>query len=179
MLSASSVVLLLLLTAVSAACHASSAGDASSVSVVRNADGGIDTALSGSVGDLGAAKPTVSSLMISNSGETLIYMSSAEITCKQLQESRWLGGTPAGSQIVEIVFSGAPEVGTIDVPPGEVNVAPGGKSSSYETTADSGQIDVTAFEVDSLIEGTLTAAYGRNTLSGQFHATFCANGQGY
>ena len=170
---------LVLLGLAHAACSSSASPDASSVNVVRDADGGIETSLTGTLGALGPAKPTVSSLLISNSGETLLYMSSATISCEQLQESRWLGSAPAGAQVVEIVFPGDPKVGTIDVGPGEVNYAAGGKSSSYEVNADSGQIQILATEPNGFIEGTVKATYGSDTISGQFHATFCANGQGY
>ena len=136
------------------------------------------TALTGTLGTLGAVQPTLSSLWISNSGETLIYMSSATITCDQLKVSRWLGSTTVGSQVVEIVIKGAPKVGDFPVPPGEVNFATGGKSSSYETGADSGKIAFTKADAQ-VVEGTVTATYGSKSISGAFHAEFCANGQGY
>jgi hypothetical protein len=136
------------------------------------------TSLTGTLSTLGALQPTVSSLWISNSGETLIYMSSAAITCNQLTVSRWLGSTTADSQVVEIVIQGAPKVADYPVPPNEVNYASGGKSSSYEVNADSGKISFTAIDAQ-VVEGTVTATYGSKSLSGTFHAEFCANGQGY
>lgn len=137
-----------------------------------------NTSLSGTLKTLGALQPTVSSLWISNSGETLIYLSSATITCDQLTVSRWLGSTTAGSQVVEIVIKGDPKVGDYPVPPGEVNYAQGGKSSAYEVNADSGKISFTAADAQA-VEGTVMATYGSNSLSGTFHADFCANGQNY
>ena len=136
------------------------------------------TSLNGTLGTLGAVQPTVSSLWISNSGETLIYMSSAPITCDQLTVSRWLGSTTAGSQVVEIVVKGAPQVADYPVPPGEVNYARGGKSSAYEVNADSGKISLTAADAQ-VVEGTVMATYGSNSISGTFHAEFCAGGQNY
>jgi hypothetical protein len=107
-------------------------------------------------------------------------MSTATLTCAQLQTSRWLGAATAGSQVVEIVLSGAPKLGTIQAPPGEVNYAAGGKSSSYEESADSGSITFTKVEADTVVEGTVDAAYGDGShLTGNFHATFCAHGQGF
>jgi len=137
------------------------------------------TSLAGNLGKLGAAKPTVSSLVISNSGETLIYMSSVAITCETVKTSRWLGSLAAGSQVVEVVVRGAPTVGTVMVPPGEVNYAGGGKSSSYEVNADSGSIVFTKAVANGPVEGTLSAKYGSDSLTGSFHAEFCAGGQGY
>ena len=141
---------------------------------------GGDTSLSGMLGALGAAKPTVASLVISNSGETLVYMSSAPMTCSQLQTSRWLGSIAAGAQVVEIVTKGIAKVGTIQVPPGEVNYGEGGKSSSYEVNAASGAVVYTVVNTDGSVEGTLSATYDDgSTLSGNFKAAFCAGGQGF
>jgi hypothetical protein len=158
--------------------HDSNQGDAGE-SPVASVDGGA-TALTGTLGKLGDAKPTVSSLFISNSGETLIYLSSAALTCAQLTESRWLGSVSSGAQVVEIVISGAPALGKVAVPPAEVNYAGGGKSSSYEVLADSGSITFTKFEAKKVVEGTLSASYGgSDSIKGTFHAEFCVGGQGY
>jgi hypothetical protein len=140
------------------------------------------TTLTGTLGALGAVKPTVSSLVISNSGETLIYMSSAPITCQMLQVSRWLGSAQAGSQVVEIVIKGAPKVGetVTDATDGEVNYAAGGKSSSYEVNAKTDTITFTKAEAKGVVEGTVAATYDDgSTISGSFHAEFCDMGQGF
>ena len=138
------------------------------------------TTVTGKLGALGAAKATVSSLWISNSGETLIYLSSAAVTCDQLKTSRWLSMVTAGAQVVEIVHSGAPKVGMLAVPPAEVNYAAGGKSSSYEVGATGGSVTFTKAEANGVVEGTFTASYDSgDMLTGTFHATYCAGGQGY
>ena len=136
------------------------------------------TVLTGTLGSLGPVQPTVSSLWISNSGETLVYLSSAALTCDQLKTSRWLGSATAGSQVIEIVVKGAPKLSNYAVPPGEVNFAQGGKSSSYETNADSGTIVFTQADAQ-VVEGTVSAAYGSNAIHGTFHAEFCTGGQNY
>ena len=64
------------------------------------------------------------------------------------------------------------------MPPSEVNYAQGGKSSAYEVNADSGKISFTAADAQ-VVEGTVMATYGSKSLSGTFHAEFCANGQNY
>ncbi len=139
-----------------------------------------ETHLTGTLGKLGAAKDIVSSLAISNSGETLIYLSSAELTCELLAKSRWLGSAPAGAQVVELIVKGAPKLSTYDVPPAEVNYAEGGKSSAYEVAASSGSITFTTAETNGVVEGTVTATYDNgDTIDGTFHATFCDGGQGY
>ena len=137
------------------------------------------TAITGMLGTLGAAQATVSSFMISNSGETLIYFSSSPLTCSQLTMSRWLGGTVAGKQVVEIVLHGQPVVGDLQVPPAEVNYAPGGMSSANEVSADSGKITFTVANPMGDVAGSFSATYGADSIAGTFHATFCPNGQGY
>jgi hypothetical protein len=140
---------------------------------------GTSTNVTGTLGPLGPVKPIVSSFVISNSGETLIYLSSAPLTCATMQASRWLGGQPAGSQVIELVMKGKPAVGqTVSVPPGEANYAAGGKSSAYETSAASGSLKFTRSDANGVVEGSLSAKYADgSSISGTFHAEFCANGQ--
>jgi hypothetical protein len=144
---------------------------------------GSGTSLTGTLGALGAIAPTVSSLVISNSGETLIYMSSAPITCDLLTMSRWLGSVATGSQVVEIVVPSNRASGTVPVEDGgaEVNYAPGGMSSAYEKTAATGSVTFTNSMPNGVVEGRVTATYASpaGNLSGTFHAEFCAGGQGY
>ncbi|MDB4988716.1 MAG: hypothetical protein JWN04_3894, partial [Myxococcaceae bacterium] len=166
-------------------CGSSSGGSSpagSSDAAVRNVDAAAasgPTALTGTLGALGAIQPIVSSLVISNSGETLVYLSSGALTCDQLTTSRWLGGTAAGSQVVEIVVSGPAKLGAASDP--EVNYAPGGKSSSYEENADTASVTFTKSEPMGVVEGFVDATYASPTgsLTGHFHAEYCANGQDY
>jgi hypothetical protein len=143
--------------------------------------GSAETSLTGTLGALGAVQPVVSSLVIANSGETIIYMSTSKIACSDLAESRWLLKLPAGSQVVEIVIKGAPKLQKYAVPSAEVNYAPGGKSSSYEKNAASGSITFTEGAANAAVSGTVTATYNSpaGSVSGDFHAEFCAGGQEY
>jgi hypothetical protein len=162
---------------------ASSDGGAAGAGGSSENTSGAVTALTGTLGDLGSVKPTVSTLVIANSGEVLIYMSSAPITCALLSESRWLGSVDAGSQVVEIVVPASRTTGTIPVEEGgaEVNYAPGGMSSAYEESADSGSVTFTKFAANGVAEGTVEATYGSpaGNVAGTFHAEFCDGGQGY
>ncbi len=137
------------------------------------------TALTGSLGELGEVQPMVSSLMIANSGETLVYLSTAPLSCNGLTISRWLGQTPPEAQVVELVLQGDPEVKTYDVPPSEVNYAKGGRSSAFEVVADSGTIEFVTAKSHELVEGQIDVLYGTDEVKGTFHATFCDGGQGY
>ena len=137
--------------------------------------------VTGTLSTLGAAQPIVSSYVISNRGETLIYLTTSPITCTTLQASRWSGSTAAGSQIIEFVMQGAPTVGqTVAVPPGEVNYVPGAMSSANEMSASSGSFMFTRADHNGTVQGYVTAAFDDGThISGTFNAEFCANGMNY
>lgn len=139
------------------------------------------TSLSGTLGDLGAVQPIVSSLVILNSGERLVYLSTAPITCDTLAVSRWLGSTPADAQVVEIVVKSTVTTGTLPVGKAEVNYAKGGRSSAYEQTAATGSVTFAINEPMGVAEGTVTATFVNptGTVMGAFHAEFCDGGQGY
>lgn len=180
--------LVLLFALLSLGCGSSTppAGDAGTdASAVSDAgstsDAGSGAPVTGTLGMLGAVQPIVSSVVISNSGETLVYLSTAPLACTTLQTSRWLGSQPAGSQVIEIVMRGVPSAGqTIQVPPGEVNYAAGGRSSSYEVNAASGTIVFTEAAAMGTVGGTIQATYADGSaISGSFSAVFCANGQNY
>ena len=137
------------------------------------------TVITGTLGELGAAGPVVSSLFITNSGETLVYLATQPLSCNGLTLSRWLGQTPPETQVVEIVIRGDATVDTFDVPPNEVNYAKGGRSSAFEVVADSGSVTFVTAKESELVEGELRVNYGADEVAGTFHATFCDGGQGY
>ncbi len=137
------------------------------------------TAIEGTLGDLGPVAPIVSSLMIENSGETLVYLGTTPLSCNGLTISRWLGQTPPETQVIELVLHGDAAAGTFDVPPQEVNYARGGRSSAFEVVSDAGSINVVTGTPGELIEGDFDVVAGTDTIRGSFHATFCDGGQGY
>jgi len=137
------------------------------------------TQLSGTMGTLGAVQPTVSSYVISNSGESLVYLSSGPLTCPEIMVSRWLGSATAGSQVLELVISGDPKLKSYAVPDSEANYAAGGMSSATEKGASSGTIVFTEAATHGEVAGTIEAKYGTAKVTGVFRATFCDGGQGY
>ncbi|HVW24932.1 MAG TPA: hypothetical protein VHC69_06150 [Polyangiaceae bacterium] len=141
------------------------------------ATSGGSASLTGTLGSLGAVKPIVNAWVISNSGETLIYLSSAPLSCMMMQTMGvgWLPMLPAGSQVVEMVVKGTPTAKTYPVGfvQGEVNYAPGGMSSSYETNASSGSITLTMASANGPVEGSVMATYPMGSVMGTFHAEFC------
>ena len=157
-----------------AAAPASATGDGGTTSA--------GTTVTGTLGALGAVMPIVSSLFIATGSETIVYMSTAPVTCSMISGrdgSKWLASLPAGSQVVELVVQGAAKVGAASSP--EVNYAPGGMSSAYEKNAasGSGKVSFTRAEAMGVVEGTFSATYANPTgnVSGTFHAEFCADGQ--
>ncbi|HVZ36238.1 MAG TPA: hypothetical protein VG963_27610 [Polyangiaceae bacterium] len=166
--------------------HSSDAGAAHLDGAVSGSSdassGGGTTSLMGTLGSLGAVQPTVSSLYISYSGETIVYLISAPFTCAQMQQSRWLGSLPSGTQVVEVIVKGAPVVGTavqVGLFAGEVNYAPGGMSSAYEQNASSGTITYTKSTANGPVEADFSATYPMGNVMGTFHAEFCQGGQEY
>ncbi|MDB4971789.1 MAG: hypothetical protein JWN48_130 [Myxococcaceae bacterium] len=137
------------------------------------------TSLTGSLGTSGAIQPIVSSVVISNSGETLIYLTTAPLTCEQVKVSPWLRTFTSGAQVVEIVVKGPAKVGVAKDP--EVNWAIGGKSDHSEQPAQTASVTFTKSEAMGVVEGTVMATYDKPTgnLSGSFHAEFCPDGQDY
>lgn len=164
-------------------CGLIAGGCKDGTSVEEEDFGETSTMLFGELGELGPVKPTVSSLVIENSGETLIYLSSTALTCTQLMVSRWLGDVEAGAQVVEIVVFSELAVDTVPVEGGgaEVNYASGGKSSAYEKSAVAGHVTFTKSLPGTVVEGTFSATYAdaADSVKGRFQAEFCAGGQGY
>jgi len=164
---------------------AGGAGGAGGCDAGSNADdfGETSTLFTGHLGELGELKPSVSSFVIENSGEVLVYMSTATLTCPQIQVSRWLGSVEAGAQVVEIVVPTDLATGTSQVEPGgaEVNYTVGGRSSAYEKSAVSGHVTFTRSLPGKTVEGTFIAEYtdAADSVKGRFLAEFCNGGQGY
>jgi hypothetical protein len=160
-------------------------GSAGAGSAATDASGGAaadSTVITGKLGALGDVKPTVSSWVISNSGETLIYFSSAPLDCSMLQTQGvgWLSSVPSGAQVIEIVIKGDPKVGAISVHPAEFNYAPGGMSSAHEKSATAGSINFKTAAAKGAVSGTLNASFSDGTqVSGNFAAEFCPNGSQY
>ena len=164
---------------------ATSSGHADASASMGTGDAGMTssgTTLTGTLGALGAVMPIVSSLVIFTGSETIVYMSTAPVACSLISGrdgSRWLNKLPAGSQVVELVVSGAAKVGAASLP--EVNYAPGGMSSANEKNAapGTGKVSFTKAEAMGVVEGTFSATYANPTgsVSGTFHAEFCADGQ--
>jgi hypothetical protein len=145
--------------------------------------GGTGAGANNVTGTLGTAPlmPIMSALVAANggAGETIIYLFSAPITCSQISSAGWLPSIASGTQVVELVMPSTTTTGTVAVPGGEVNYNFGGMLSFTETSATSGSIMITMNNPMGVIEGTVMATYSSGSISGSFHAEYCANGQGY
>ena len=147
--------------------------------------GGSAGTLTGTLGALGAAKPVMAGWATTNGLETLIYLSSAPLSCAMMMTSgtKWLATLPAGTQVVEIVTSQPSTVkmysiGSVFAGNAEVNFAEGSKSSSTEVLGSAGSVTFTKAVAMGAQEGTL-AVTAPFTLSGPFHAEWCQGGTEY
>ena len=147
--------------------------------------GGADTSntvLTGTLGDLGELQPIVDGRVIEYSGETITYLSTVELPCESMAESRWLGNLDADAQIVEIVYKSDTTETELEVGGTgslEVNYAKGGRSSSYEEGADSGTVTLTDHVSGGDISGYVDASFSSpsGSVNGPFDAVFCPGGQ--
>src|SRR5262245_57294552 len=73
--------------------------------------------LTGTLGALGPVEPILNGWATTNGLETLIYLTTAPLTCAQMMTmgTPWLRSLPAGSQVIEIVVRGMAMVGTTNV----------------------------------------------------------------
>ena len=177
------------------AAHAGSGGSAAAAGAGGSSSGssgagavasGGGSNITGTLGALGAVKPVMAGWATTNGLETLIYLSSAPLTCEMMMTkgTKWLSKLPAGSQVLEIVVGqpSAVKSYTIGMPAalggGEVNYAEGSKSSSTEVTGKAGKVTLTTAKASGVHEGMIevTAPY---MASGSFHAEWCEGGTEY
>ena len=136
----------------------------------------------GTLGALGDVKPVMAGWATTNGLETLVYLSSAPLSCAMMMTrgTKWLASMPAGTQVIEIVVRGAAAAQSYPVGMfmGEVNYAEGSKSSSTEVVGKAGSITYTKADAKGVHEGmvSVTAPF---TLSGTFHAEWCEGGTEY
>lgn len=136
--------------------------------------------LTGTLGALGPAQPIMAGFAITNGPETLVYLSSAPLTCAQMMMGgvKWLSTLPAKSQVVEIVVPGTASAKTYMVGSfmAEVHYAEGSKSSSTEATASSGSVVFSKASKGGVHEGTVSATFPMGMLMGTFHTEWCQGG---
>lgn len=162
------------------------AGGAAGAAGAMAMQGGASSDITGTLGQLGPVQPIMAGWATTNGLETLVYLSSAPLTCEQMMTkgSRWLGKLPAGSQVIEIVVGqpAAVKSYTIGTPAafggGEVNYAEGSKSSSTEVTGSAGSITFTVAEAKGAHDGSIDVSAPFKA-SGQFHAQWCEGGTEY
>jgi hypothetical protein len=126
--------------------------------------------------------PIMSAYWINNAfpPETIVYLIAGNVSCSQLGTNGWLAAIPAGIQVVELVMPSSTTTGMVSIPSGEANYAFGGMSSTTETSASSGSINITKNDPMGTIEGTVSATYATGgSIMGSFHADSCPGGMGY
>ena len=144
------------------------------------------SSITGKLGALGDVKPIMNGYATTNGLETLIYLSSAPLTCAQMmtQGQKWLAKLPAASQVIEIVVGQPASVKMYPIGSpaslggGEVNYAEGSKSSSTEVTGRTGTVNITMAMAKGVHEGKIDVS-APFTASGTFHAEWCEGGTEY
>lgn len=165
------------------AAAGSSAGGATGAAGGGAANGSMIT---GTLGALGPAQPVMAGWATTNGLETLVYLSTAPLTCAMMmtQGVKWLSKLPAGSQVIEIVVGNPSSTKTYMIGQaaalggGEVNYAEGSKSSSTEVTGKTGKITFTKAGAMAVQEGTIEVT-APQMFSGTFHAEWCQGGTEY
>jgi hypothetical protein len=158
------------------------AGGSSAGTGGAGGSGGGTNTISGTLGALGAAKPIMNAWATTNGPETLIYFSSAPLSCADMMTMgvKWLSKLPAGTQVIEVVVPGAASVKTymIGTLMGEVNYAEGSKSSATEVTGKAGSITFTKAMAKGVHEGSfmVTSPF---MVTATFHAEWCQGGAEY
>jgi hypothetical protein len=172
------------------------AAGAGAAGVVASAAAGSGTAgsaamagssqITGTLGALGPVQPILAGWATTNGLETLIYLSTAPLTCAMMMTrgTKWLSTLPAKSEVLEIVVGQPSSVKTYTIGTaaafggGEVNYAEGSKSSATEVTGSAGTITLTTANAMGVHEGMIdvTAPY---MASGKFHAEWCQGGTEY
>jgi hypothetical protein len=147
---------------------------------------GGDSSLMGTLGALGPVKPVMAGWATTNGLETLVYLSTAPLTCEMMMTRgvKWLSKLPAGSQVLDIVVGTPPTAKTYNLGTpaalggGEVNYAEGSKSSSTEVTGRSGSITLTTANANGVQDGMIDVS-APFMVKGTFHAEWCEGGTEY
>jgi hypothetical protein len=142
--------------------------------------------ITGTLGTLGPVQPLIAGWATTNGLETLVYLSSAPLTCAQMMTRgvKWLSTLPAHTQVIEIVVGNPSAVKSYAIGSsaafggGEVNYAEGSKSSSTEVTGKAGTIMFTTATAKGVQEGTINVS-APFMASGTFHAEWCEGGTEY
>jgi hypothetical protein len=160
---------------------AGAGGSSAGTGGAGGSSGGTNT-ITGTLGALGAAKPIMNAWATTNGPETLIYLSSAPLSCPDMMTMgvKWLSKLPAGTQVIELVVPGTASTKMYSIGPlmGEVNYAEGSKSSATEVTGKAGSLTFTKVMAKGVHEGSfmVTSPF---TAMATFHAEWCQGGTEY
>jgi hypothetical protein len=170
---------------------AAGSGGASGM-VAASGSGG--TATAGAAGEAGGTAPLTGSFapktfdgvkagyVIGRSdefGTTTVYLLDRSVTCDEISTFAWLAGLPADVQVIEIMFPTTAMTGSATTGSVIVSYAEGGKYSFSKTIASARTLVLSRNDVGGVVEGTLDATFASGSVSGVFHADFCADGMSF
>jgi hypothetical protein len=172
---------------------AGSGGSLPKVDVAGSGGTAPPTAIAGAAGSAGATSEFIgnfppntfegvkASFVVGRSdepGTTTAYLIDHPVTCAQISSFAWLVDLPADVQVIELMFpssamTGSPVTGSL------VSYAHGGMYSFSKTIASMRRLVLSRNETGGEIEGTLQATFSSGSVSGTFHADFCATGMSF
>lgn len=179
----------------SVAPDAGSADSAAASDGQGNTDGAVDAgAVVGGSGSLTGTfgtdpvKPVVAAYWIGqpsapaeSGGGPFVYVFSGPVSCDDLSHgSGWRARIPAGTQVLEMII-GTTTTGTA-VPAAahaaanvaEINYSFG--QTSTEARATAGNVTLSAYVAGASVDGSVNATFPAGSVTGTFHAVYCASG---
>jgi hypothetical protein len=108
-------------------------------------------------------------------GTTTLYLIDSSVTCDQVSRLAWLNQLPSSVQVIEIIFlsSVTPSSAAVD---SVISVGHGGMYSFTKERASTHMLLLSQYMIGGGVDGTLEATFTTGSVSGAFHATFCASG---
>lgn len=108
-------------------------------------------------------------------GMTTVYLVDSVVTCDEISSFFWLASMPSQVLAIELIFPssavpGSPLTGST------VSYAHGGMYGFQKSRADMHTLILSQNTAGGVVEGMLDAKFGAGTVSGAFHADFCATG---
>jgi hypothetical protein len=108
-------------------------------------------------------------------GTTTVYLLDDSVTCTQLSSFAWLASLPSNVLVLEVSFPSTAKLGNV-VSDSVVSVAHGGMYSFNKVPAVSNTLVLSRNVMGGIVEGTLQAMFPSGSVTGSFHADFCASG---
>ena len=138
---------------------------------------GMPGALTGNFGSTPFAS-VKAAYVVGNSDEfgfTTMYLIDSSVTCSQVSRLAWLNQLPASVQVIEVMFSRSAMAGSAAIDC-LVSFAHGGMYSFTKSGSSMRVLMLSQYMQGGAVDGTLDATFPSGSVSGAFHASYCASG---